>query len=694
MKSNVTSDTLPLIRKIVRLSFTLLVALGVCTNLSAQGERLKRGLSLLNASQPMEAEQVFRAIGPDDPDYLPAQSNLGFLLLQRAALTGAEQAFRNVLNRQPGLAPARFGLGVTLVREGKPSEGARELGKILTDPEVGLKAQVQWVQSIFYAGETERAFRETQKLAQRNPSAVEFQRLLGYFHEIRGETGAALQAYLKSVELDPKDLAAYFSLIAIYRSSHDWENAYRWVQAGLAVDRNQPLLYEDLAAIYEKLGRASDARTARAEAAKTYEADVLYTRAARSRSAGSEAEAENLLRESVARNPRLTNAWTDLGDLLERQNRHGEAKQAYQNALEASPRDPHAILGMVTALQKEGKDEEAAHYFEIASAGGQLEPDLLAAKASGLLQQGKAEEATAAMLNAVAKLPDDPNLLSYLGYLQQSAGRNAEALDSFTKALRLNPAQIDALAGRGRLMLDQGNAAEAISTYRLARKLSPSNIQILKGLMQAYQKAGDAASAESTCRACLKLDSNDLDCRQQLAWLRLDSLDYKEASAQYKFLLDHGRETKDVLDGLSFSQMRRGVYSQAIDLANISIRKFGPDARVYSNLGFLHRCVGDLAAAAADYKNAVNLTPESADANEDLGFTFYLKRDFAAAVGPLETAVRLKPGWGMAHFNLAMVYWNLNQYHLALSQARLAQQLGVRDAGRVVRTLEAYLDRR
>jgi superkiller protein 3 len=666
----------------------LIVTLGLCAGVWAQGDILRRGISLMNAAREPEAEQVFRSLGPGDADYLSAQTYLGFLLLQRSALPQAEEAFRNVLNRQPENSVARLGLGMTEAHKGIPAEAGREFQQILTDPFVGLKAQTRWVESLFYDGKSDEALREAQRLATAYPSDAECHRLLGYLYQVQDQPGNALRAYLEAVRLAPDELSTYFSLISIYRSERDWANALRWVQRGLVLDENHPLLYQELAAVYDGLGRKEEAESARSEARRTYDAEILYTQAVNSRAAGRYDEVERLLRECTEKNPRLSKAWTDLGELLQRADRFADARLAYRNALEFSPQDSRAMLGLVTTLQKEGKEDEALRYFERAAAGGQLSPDLLTAMAAGLLKQGKIQQAMDAALQAARALPDDPDLLSYLGYMQQSNGRNQEALLSYSAALRLNPAQVDALVGQAQTQLIQGETRSSIASFRLAQKLDPSNTRIVEGLIQAYRQAGDGDSAESVCRACLKLDPKDDDCREQLAWLRMAARDYKESAAHYELLLSDGSASKSVLDGLAFSLMQTGKFDRAIELSERSLRQYGPDARVYANLGYLHRCIGDLAAAVSDYRHARDLDSGDAERNGDLGFVLYLARDYSGAVAPLQTALKLKPAWGMGHFNLALVYWNLREYELALSQARVARDLGVQGADSVVQTLE------
>jgi tetratricopeptide (TPR) repeat protein len=669
----------------------LACSLGPSGQAWAQGERLKRSISLMNASRTLEAEQLLRTIGPDDGDFVSAQTYLGYLLLKRGASADAEEAFRTVLSRRPDDSSARLGLGIALMRKGMPSEAGKELEPILLDPEVGPSAQAHRIESLFYSGNEEQAFREAERLAGAHPSFADAHRLLGFFYQVQRDTQNSLRSYLNYVQLAPDDLSAYLSVIAIYRSQKDWDSALRWARRALALDDNHPLLYQELAEIYRGLGRAEESRAASIESERTYEAELLYIQAINARVAGRSKETEAYLRKSTETNPRLAKAWIDLGDLLQRERRFAEASRAFRSGLEHAPEDARAILGLVQSLQSEGKEAEAASRLERAASAGTLSPDILTAHAANLLKQGKAREAAAAAMQAVVQQPDDPDLLYYLGYVQQSGGRNREALAAYSAALRLHPTHVASLVGQAQARLRQGDAGGAVESFLLAQKLDPSNAQILRGLTLAYRKAGDVRSAESVSRACLSLNPGDAECREQLAFLRMEARDYKDAVKHFELLSRSRAVSKSALDGYSFALMRSGEYRRAIEAADLSLERFGPDAVLYTSLGFLNRCVGNLPAAADAYRHARDLSPGDADRNGDLGLALYLAKDYQGALEPLQAAVRLKPLWGSAHYTLALVYWNLKQYGPALTHARKAQDLGVREARSAVRTLAAYL---
>jgi tetratricopeptide (TPR) repeat protein len=663
------------------------LALAMCAALQAQSDSLKRGISLMRASRPAEAEQVLSAILPSHADYLSAQALLGYLFLQRSALPQAESAFRTVLHAESGNAPARLGLGMALIRRGSGDRAAGELEKILADPAVGVKAQIEWIRSLFLAGRIDDAIREARQMTTEHNAVAELHSLLGFLYHVRSETGEALREYRLSVQLDPGDLSTYLTLISLYCSLGDWEGALRCAQTALALDPNHPLLCQELALVLDKLGRSREANAARTRAEETFDAEVLYARAMRAKSAGRNHEAEALLRESAGRNRNLSKAWSDLGELLRAEQRWEEAREVFLHALEAAPGDARAVAGLAATLQSQGKAAEALRYYQEAVLRGTASPDMLTAMAAIYRDQGKPEAAEIAVLQAIQQLPDNPDLMSYLGYLQQSTGKTHEALESYSAALRLNPQKVEALTGRARSLLQQGDTRGALSTLDLARSLEPANTGILKEMIQAYEKAGDAKSAESGCRECLKINPEDLECREQLAALRMAAQDYQESAAHFRFILDKGAVSKSVLDGLAYALMQIGDYGGAIPLSDSSLQRFGPDARVYAGLGYIYRCRGDLKAAIVNYQLARDLAATNPERNLDLGLTLYLARDFRSALTPLMTALRLRPGWGTAQYYLAMTYWNLGQRVLALSYARQAQEEGIAAAKSAVQAL-------
>jgi tetratricopeptide (TPR) repeat protein len=678
-----------------RAALGCLSCLLLCPSIRPLGQEpedlLRRSISLLNASRPAEAEQTLRSMIAKHPSFLKAHIMLGYLLLQRSDLAGAEEAFNRALSTHPQNAAARLGFAVVLAQRGTPQQSVRELDKIVSDPELGINARAQRVRSLFLAKRDNEALQEARRLTAKYPSVAEFHGVLGYLYLTQGKNDEALKSYLTAAELDPQSLPYHFSIIGLYRSRQEWQKALSWTDRSLELDGNHPLLYEEKAKVLDRLGEKDQAEAARDEGRKKYESELLFTKAAQAAVAGKEEEAERLLRSCVELNPGLSKAWAQLGELLRRQGRFENAHQTFLMALETDPNNATASLGIAACLKSLGKNTEAVRELEKALERGQSTPDLLVSMANAYLNHGRALEAARLMMQAVTELPDDPDLLAYLGYLRETGGQNQEAAKAYADALRLQPNHPGAALGKARAKLAGGDCAGAAAEFQAAVKADPGNAEGWHGLIQAHRRTRDMPSAEAACRDCLGRMPTDVECREQLASLLLEAQDYRASAEQFAALIRGGTESKNILDSLAFSLVNTGDHGQAIDWFERSLNRYGVDGWILSNLGYLHRCRGDLPAAVASYRRARDLAPNDAVKQHDLGIALYLSRKYEAAVEPLQAALRLKPNWGQAHLNLAMTYWSLQQYGLALWHAQAAQDQGVEEARHVAQALSSNL---
>src|SRR5262249_26015471 len=157
------------------------------------------------------------------------------------------------------------------------------------------------------------------ELTQRHPLIAEHHRILASLYQALGKDGQAIQEYKKAVELEPRNLASYLSLIGLAKVEHDWKGALDWSERALDLDSNHPLLYQELALAYRKLGQQKEAEAAQVEAQRTYDAEMLFLQAARAKAAGNRTESEAALRRCLDSNPRLSKAWAEIGDLFREQ---------------------------------------------------------------------------------------------------------------------------------------------------------------------------------------------------------------------------------------------------------------------------------------------------------------------------------------------------------------------------------------
>lgn len=134
-----------------------------------------------------------------------------------------------------------------------------------------------------------------------------------------------------------------------------------------------------------------------------------------------------------------------------------------------------------------------------------------------------------------------------------------------------------------------------------------------------------------------------------------------EAVAEYRVLLRRAPNTPGIhyrIGGLLYSQP--GASANVVEEARqefeaeLKLNPQSPGAAFY--LGEIARHSGDLTAAIADYREALNLFPGFADASFGLGRCLLDSGKTSESVAPLESAAKLQPENPRVHLALATAY--------------------------------------
>jgi len=149
-------------------------------------------------------------------------------------------------------------------------------------------------------------------------------------------------------------------------------------------------------------------------------------------------------RESLRLNSGNAEAHINLGTALAAKGELDAAVSAYEAALRLRPDIPGAHQNLGLALMMKGQTGGAVRHFEEAV---RLKPDYAAAHNSlgiALALQGKLEAATEHFTQALRFAPDNPEVHNNLGSVLLQQGRLDEAIAQFGDALRLRPAYAQA----------------------------------------------------------------------------------------------------------------------------------------------------------------------------------------------------------------------------------------------------------
>jgi choline-sulfatase len=218
-------------------------------------------------------------------------------------------------------------------------------------------------------------------------------------------------------------------------------------------------------------------------------------------------EAVTVLRGIVAENPGMADVWSEIGGLLLRLGRAGEAIEAYKRLVDVAPHDPSALVTVAQLLAQAGRLEEAQAQATAALAmQSSTDPRWKAAAHKVLMRVAldrrdtalaRAEAARAQEADPSIPLPDFVE-----GVIRYEAGQFNEALPFFGRAARASGERTfqipDLHYYLGDILARQERYEEAERELSVEIRLFPSNLRARSSLAMLYRAQGrvDASTRE------------------------------------------------------------------------------------------------------------------------------------------------------------------------------------------------------
>lgn len=230
---------------------------------------------------------------------------------------------------------------------------------------------------------------------------------------------------------------------------------------------------------------------------------------------------------------------------------------------------------------------------------------------------------------------------------------------------------------RGNLLLQQNKVEEAIAEFREALKQSPGSADAHRGLGDALARKGSRDEALTEFREALRLKPDDGPTHIVVGQMLIERGEIDSAAAECREAL---RLQPDLAEGhacLGVALSKEGDRDQAIAEFLEAVRLKPDLAEAHSDLGSLLRAKGELESAVKELQEALRLKPDLAEAREtlelahfELADKFYSQRDWDNAASQYRLAVQLKPDHAEAHFKLGGALYQKSDYAAAIAEYR------------------------
>ncbi|MCZ7418281.1 tetratricopeptide repeat protein [Verrucosispora sp. WMMA2121] len=582
------------------------------------------------------------------------------------------------------LSSSKHGLewGKSLLDRYQPERGLAAFNEALSiDPRDAdaLEWRVTALRDLRRFDEAEEAVRDA---IARRPDAPNLRVELGYLHDDRYDFVAALEAFEQALAIDPSDAKALEWRVVALRRLRRFDEAGEAVRDAIARRPDAPNLRVALGYLQFSLHDYGSALEAfeQALAIDPSDADALEWRVTALRDLRRFDEAEEAVRDAIARRPDAPNLRSQLGYLQFSLHEYGSALEAFEQALAIDPSDVDALEWRVVALRRLRRFDEAGE----------------------------------AVRDAIARRPDAPSLRSQLGYLQFSLHEYGSALEAFEQALAIDPSDAKALEWRvvalrdlrrfdeaeeavrdaiarrpdapnlrvelGYLHDDRYDFVAALEAFEQALAIDPSDAKALEWRVVALRRLRRFDEAGEAVRDAIARRPDAPNLRVALGYLQFSLHDYGSALEAFEQALAIDPSDVDALEWRVVALRRLRRFDEAGEAVRDAIarRPDAPNLRVA--LGYLHDDRYDFVAALEAFEQALAIDPSDADALESRVGTLCNMRRFDEAEEVVRDAIVRRPDMPNLRISLGHVYIAQYDYVAALEAFDQALAIDPSDA--------------
>lgn len=431
----------------------------------------------LELGQLERAEALAENLHKKSPADAEALALLGRVKWARGENETAEKLLREALKRDPKSGDTAFALA-ELVSQGSPqkardllrrfieqnpesaAEAHLELGRLEMDednipaakrhfldsialsPDIeSLPARYALAQAFENEQSTRAAIVEYEKILRLEPQNTALLSHIGQLYFMAGEADRMRDRFLQAKGTAPHDPTANHWLALDAEKRGEFSQAAAYLQDSAALPDDAALNLR-LSYYLTQAGRLSEAVAALEKAHRSWPENdqVAYFLALGYDDLKKDEKAIELLRKVVALKPDYRDARYQLGVLLERKGRIGEAEEQFKTLLAERPDDAPVLNYLGYSLADRGlKLPEASELIRQALRVDARNGAYRDSLGWALHKQGRSTEAVAELGLALAALPDDETVWGHFGEAQLALGRRDQAFLAFQRARALKP---------------------------------------------------------------------------------------------------------------------------------------------------------------------------------------------------------------------------------------------------------------
>ncbi|HKM79941.1 MAG TPA: tetratricopeptide repeat protein [Candidatus Acidoferrum sp.] len=678
------------------------------------------------------AEKEFREVVRLNPADNDGNYNLALVLLAKKQ---PAEAIPFLLRIHPPTIASQFSLTRAYLDAGKTAEGLKTAGELSVHNKDNV--QVHFTLGVLLAGEKQlrpaqlqleqanvlqpQTFEILYNLGQvylRNaeyasaelslkralnlkPDSPETLSLLAQVYSAQRKPVDALDLLVRAHKLAPENTDIIYHLALVSMSQNYYEDSIPLLESGLKIAPQRMDLRAALGESYFMSGRAERAieefkqMTELDPTARSYAfLGLCY------RQLGRFDEAQKYFEEGLKKDPRNPSCLFNIGYIEEHQGNHEAAEQRFQEVLRLSPNHAEALLELANLRIANKKYAEAAEllrkFVRVSSSPAPGYYKLAMVERS--LHQTEAAQRDLSVFQTLSKNSSNgpypyEKLFDYLDNRSNLSSKEKAQLDltELAKQIQKQPDQPENLYLLAEGYLKLGNVEEARKAITQLDQLSAGDFRTQTGvgvLLARYRLYQDSIQH---FQAALHANPDSDDIKFDLADAYFRKGMYPQALEVAQQVSANGQQDDAFLSLLGDIKAHLGQPAEASEIYRNAIRRNPDNDQYYLSLALLQLRQNDLRSAEKTLQDGRSRIPGSGKLLWGQGLVSVLDGKTAQAAQQLEQAVDLLPEWLGSYSTLGVFYYQTGQIEKAkevLNRFKGSSAGGGLDVNRIAETLE------
>jgi tetratricopeptide (TPR) repeat protein len=629
-------------------------------------------LVLLAKKQPTEAIACLQRIRPQT---IASRVTLTRAFLEAGRTAEGLKTAKDLSDQNQGNVQVHFTLGVLLVAEKQPRAARLELEQANVLQPQAFEILHKLGEAYLRDGDHAKAELVLNRALKLKPDSPETLYLLAQVYTEEQKPVDALDLLVRGHKLAPEDTDIIYLLARVSMSQNYYEDSIPLLESGLKLAPKRADLLAALGESYFMSGRVD-------KAIEVFKQLIDLDPSARSYAflglcylqLGRFDEARKYFQEGLKKDPRNPTCLFDMGYIEARQGNKKTAEQLFQEALRSNPNQADALFELANLRIANKRYLEAEELLRkyVGMSRSPAPGYYKLAMVERSLHQTEAAQRDLDVFQTLSKnAPTGPypyqNLFDYLDNRSNLSGKEKAHLDltELSAQIQKQPDQPENLYLLAEGHLKLGEVEEARKAIVQLDQLSAGDYRTQTGIGVLFARYHLYDDAIEHFRTALRVNPDSDDVKFDLADAYFRKGMYQQALEIAEKVSSRGQQDDAFLSLLADIKAHLGQPSEALEIYKDAIHRNPDKDQYYLSLTLLQLRQGDLGGAEKTLQEGLSRIPGSGKLLWGQGLVSALQGKTAQAAEQLAEAVDLMPEWSGSYSTLGVFYYQTGQIEKA-----------------------------